>query len=767
MIDETGLEQQLRDWMSTERDIRAPDGLLSHVVETTARRRPKARPLALLREPELRRAGTTVIGLPHRRLLLLVAALALTAASLLTAAGAAVLLRQAPAITEDWLGFRGNASRTGLTVAGPTGQPVRAWTFHAGGAANTAIAIVGSTVVAATDDGVVHAIALDSGVERWSARLAAAGGNVAVVDGAVIVSDSRGAVYALDLGTGTTNWKHELGLRGPFDLTAAGAVIVASGGPDGVLAALDPATGSIAWQRTAGVSGAPAFDGRSLFVPGDGVEEDDPSTGQVLWHSNTKGDPVGTVAVGEGIVYVGGVHEPPYGHLRAFDSGTGDLRWTSSAGLLAPALWDRLAIAGSGAGDLTALDGSTGAPVWSVRLPGVVREPAAAQRVVYALSEGSGVVHALDAATGSERWQIALDPGAACCLAVAHGYLVVGSQTGAIFAIRGGGEPQARSAGPLSESASPFQSPKASPSSRPITTPSPGNLTTLAWTAEAAPGEQFNWPNAIAEAPDGTVWVADPWNDRFAIYDAAGEFREYWNSPASGDGRFTLNRPNTDGYGGIAFFPDGSFVVLDAGERRVIHFDRARKVVDAWGGFGSQPGKFLDPVAITVAGGSVYVLDDQRGDVERLSASGAVLRSFDVFSNLSGASSRGGAGIAVDGEGNVYVGQVGPSQVAEFTAEGSFVRVFGAPDSGAPLPGFGGFVVDGSRRVIVAGFGGVWVYDASGRLVGTVGGNGPEGVAFGAGIALDADGHVDVVDAGNVGAGDIDHGHLKRFDLRP
>src|SRR5262245_26647362 len=87
-----------------------------------------------------------------------------------------------------------------------------------------------------------------------------------------------------------------------------------------------------------------------------------------------------------------------------------------------------------------------------------------------------------------------------------------------------------------------------------------------AWTATGGP-DGMAFPNDMAIDPDGRLWVADTGNDRFTILEPDGTFVETWGSRGSGDGEFRLERANGDGYGAIEFAPDGSFYVLDVGNR--------------------------------------------------------------------------------------------------------------------------------------------------------------------------------------------------------
>src|SRR5438874_4073378 len=79
----------------------------------------------------------------------------------------------APAVAAggDWIGFRGDASRSAVGLEGPTGNPILNWQFKAGGAVPNQIAIVGDAAYFASDDGNLHAVNRATGAELWSQAL--------------------------------------------------------------------------------------------------------------------------------------------------------------------------------------------------------------------------------------------------------------------------------------------------------------------------------------------------------------------------------------------------------------------------------------------------------------------------------------------------------------------------------------------------------------------------------------------------------------------
>src|SRR3954454_6166095 len=155
---------------------------------------------------------------------------------------------------------------------------------------------------------------------------------------------------------------------------------------------------------------------------------------------------------------------------------------------------------------------------------------------------------------------------------------------------------------PLPSPAPPTSQPTASavvPSpTAPSTPPGPSPVEFL-WASTGGPGGR-DFPADMALDPQGHLWVADTGNSRFAILEPDGTFVEYWEHRGTGVGEFNLQRSNGDGFGAIAFAPDGSFYVLDVGNHRVEHFAKDRSFIKAWGGFGTTPGTYTDPIGLAV-----------------------------------------------------------------------------------------------------------------------------------------------------------------------
>lgn len=204
-------------------------------------------------------------------------------------------------------------------------------------------------------------------------------------------------------------------------LVADGVVYVCvSGGPPGVLYALDAADGALRWSRQTGcqIVSIPFGDGAQPILA-DGVLYSGafaltPADGSVRWHLPTQFAHSTIGAVAEGVAYV--YDEVTISAVRLTDDA---VTWTYK--LDAP-IGDRPTPAGShlyvgdiagdsppavtrGLPDTYALDTHTGAVMW--RAPtGIVSGSSAVEAAGLVYIGGDNGLDALDAATGAIRWQV-------------------------------------------------------------------------------------------------------------------------------------------------------------------------------------------------------------------------------------------------------------------------------------------------------------------------------------------------------------------------
>jgi outer membrane protein assembly factor BamB len=751
MNEQMPLERLVAGWMADEA-AGAPEPLLDQILATTARTTPQPSWRARLAEPTLRRSGRTAIGLPNRSLVFATVALLLLAALVALVVGA-ILLQNRPQepSSDDWLGFRGDAARSGVATQGPVGNPVTLWTAHVTGAV-LEVSVIGDRVFFASDDGRLHALSRDGGDEEWAVGVAEPPltGPFAA-DGRLYLSDASGRFLALSQTDGTTIWLTTTTYPARSRAVSADGTLYFGTG-DGSIVALDGATGAERWRvQLAGARnvGAPAIGGGRIYAgtDGGGFVAVDIDSHQVVWVGDTTGENTGSASVMDGIAYIGTGADPgSVGTLHAFDAATGKPRWTATDPFLSlPTVANGVAFTASTHGLFEAIDTASGRTLWSVQLEGDLRSPAVVGGTVFVVASSAHRIYAVDAATGDELWAYDLEGTPNCCVSVARGAVFVGDQSGTVSAI--GGDGAAIVGQPFASGAvSPGPS---SPTDGPTPTPFP-SIATVDWTTDLR-GMGYAPISQIAVDPQGRIWAPEADASRIAIFDASGTFIEEWGEPGDRPGQFDFTRGNGDGYGTLAFASDGSFYVLDVGNRRVQQFDAQRRFVREWGSYGLDPRHYADPVGIAVGpDDTVWVLDVIRSVVEHYAADGTVIGSFDPLADIP--FSMGANSLAIDADGNLYVTLAGPLQVAMFEPSGRFVRFIG---QGAFAEQPTHTAIDGNGRLFVTqgplrgAAPGILAFAADGTLIGGFGptGDGDGELVFPAGIALDGSGGLYVEDS--------------------
>lgn len=113
----------------------------------------------------------------------------------------------------------------------------------------------------------------------------------------------------------------------------------------------------------------------------------------------------------------------------------------------------------------------------------------------------------------------------------------------------------------------------------------------------------YNRPTAVAEDPDGTVWVLDALNFRVQHMDSRLHHLGLFGTHGDGSGHLALPR-------GLAVDPDGHLYVSDAQFDLIQLFDRDGRLLLTVGRRGESRGEFWSPAGIACdAAGTVVVAD--------------------------------------------------------------------------------------------------------------------------------------------------------------
>lgn len=214
----------------------------------------------------------------------------------------------------------------------------------------------------------------------------------------------------------------------------------------------------------------------------------------------------------------------------------------------------------------------------------------------------------------------------------------------------------------------------------------------LAVWEQATPALGFAAPAGVAPGRDGEVYVADADLGLVAHLDRDG-------TPRPPLGRGVLQRPT-----GLAYdAARGLLYVADTMAHDVKAFDGAGRHVGTLGRRGEAPGEFNYPTHLAFARGELYVTDTMNNRVQVLRpGSDAPPRRIGARGLYVGNLVRP-KGVAVDGEGNVYVVESLYDTLLVFGAQGEFLMPIGGTGAGTGrfyLPA--GVWTDERNRVYVA-----------------------------------------------------------------
>ncbi len=224
-----------------------------------------------------------------------------------------------------------------------------------------------------------------------------------------------------------------------------------------------------------------------------------------------------------------------------------------------------------------------------------------------------------------------------------------------------------------------------------------------------APGGTFYQPWGIAVGADGSVFVTDTWNHRIQKFTADGKFVNMWGYFGQADTPFAIWGPRD-----IAIDSKGQLFITDTGNKRIVVYDTNGNYVTQFGSVGLEPGQLDEPVGVSVdKAGSVYIADtwNQRIQVMAPDVNGTYmpLKNWEIAA-WYGQSLDNKPFLAVDNNGNLYATDPEGYRVLHFTTTGTFINYFG--DFG---PGDNQFNLP--TGIISDGKGGVWIADAGNNRI--------------------------------------------------
>ena len=166
--------------------------------------------------------------------------------------------------------------------------------------------------------------------------------------------------------------------------------------------------------------------------------------------------------------------------------------------------------------------------------------------------------------------------------------------------------------------------------------------------------ELFNRPTDVAFGPNGEIYVTDGYgNSRVVKFSKEGRYITAWGKHGKGEGEFDL--PHT-----VAVDQQGRVYVGDRENYRVQVFDADGNYLTQWDHVGSPWGLDFHP------DGTLVMADGHNDRIVKLSLDGEVLGAFGRNGRMPGDLSFGHH-IAVDAEGNIFVGEIKNQRVQRFS----------------------------------------------------------------------------------------------------
>ena len=261
---------------------------------------------------------------------------------------------------------------------------------------------------------------------------------------------------------------------------------------------------------------------------------------------------------------------------------------------------------------------------------------------------------------------------------------------------------------------------------------------------------QLNSPTGIALSPDGQIiYIVDSGNQRIQRFQRDGAFIGSWS--AEDDQRIGLGLfdPANQGASDIVVGPDGLIHVADTWNHRVMILDSDGQLVRELGRSGDitdtnnsveptvSPGLFYGPRSVAVTEGEIFVTDTGNERVQVFASDGTFLRSFGGYGTEPGKLIEP-VGIAIGPDNNVYVADTGNSRISVFGQDGAPVTQIAVPawEGQVSQQNYLRFGPDGVLYLTSPGAGSVQAYNGTDFVTiqgGEAGGNvtAPTGLAVG------------------------------------
>lgn len=258
--------------------------------------------------------------------------------------------------------------------------------------------------------GVARCVLPDKLVKRWTYETGdVIQSSAAIVGGTVFVGSDDGVLHAIDLASGKRRWKFEAG----FAIRSSPTVykgVVYFGDEEGIFHAVNAADGKERWRyATEGeiISSANCVDDRIVFGSYDEIVRCLSLEGKLMWQFATEGRMHGTPAIVDGRALVAGCD----GFLRAIDISSGEetarINLDSYTGA-SPAVFGEHVYLGTFGEQVLAVNWKTGEPIWYYEHPTrkfPYLSSAAVNDQAVVIGGRDKIIRALNRADGTTIWE--------------------------------------------------------------------------------------------------------------------------------------------------------------------------------------------------------------------------------------------------------------------------------------------------------------------------------------------------------------------------
>ncbi len=197
---------------------------------------------------------------------------------------------------------------------------------------------------------------------------------------------------------------------------------------------------------------------------------------------------------------------------------------------------------------------------------------------------------------------------------------------------------------------------------------------------------EFEQPSGLFVDIQGDIYVCDTFNHRIQKFDPTGEVLKTWSHGFFGPRSIVGTSQNR-------------LYVTDTGNHKIQVFDMDGNFLSEWGHFGTANGLFREPVGITAdPQGNVYVADSDNLRIQKFDPNGKFLAAYKI-STWKGKNDE--TPYLSFSNGFLYASNASRNAVLQLNTNGKLTAIFNRKNDKSGFPWAAGIAVDGQNHVFV------------------------------------------------------------------